>query len=52
MVQQIDIAGIIWNHITALQRRYYRMYGGYIDKYRMMKHIANFVMVSAPNGSS
>ena len=40
LVQQIDIAGIIWNHITALQRRYYRMYGGYIDKYRMMKHIA------------
>ena len=40
MVQQIDIAGIIWNHITALQRRYYRMYGGYINKYRMMKHIA------------
>ena len=40
LVQQIDIAGIIWNHITALQRRYYRMYGGYINKYRMMKHIA------------
>lgn len=40
LIQQIDIAGIIWNHITALQRRYYRMYGGYINKYRMMKHIA------------
>lgn len=40
LVQQIDMAGIIWNHITALQRRYYRMHGGYIHKYRMMKHIA------------
>jgi putative transposase len=40
LLQQIDIAGMIWNHITALQRRYYRMYGGYIGKYRMMKHIA------------
>jgi putative transposase len=37
--RQIDIAVQIWNHITALQRRYYRMYGGYINKYRMMKHI-------------
>lgn len=40
LIQQIDIAGIIWNHLTALQRRYYRMFGGYIPKYRMMKHIA------------
>jgi putative transposase len=38
--RQIDIAGQICNHITALQRRYHRMYGGYINKYRMMKHIA------------
>lgn len=40
LIQQMDIAGIIWNHVTALQRRYYRMFGGYIPKYRMMKHIA------------
>jgi putative transposase len=38
--RQIDIAGQIWNHITALQRRYYRMYGGYINMYRMLKYIA------------
>lgn len=40
LVQQVDMAGIIWNHVTALQRRYYRMYGGYVHKYRMMKHVA------------
>lgn len=40
LVNQIDIAGIIWNHVTALQRRYYRLTGGYVNKYRMMKHIA------------
>lgn len=40
LLQQIDIAGSIWNHLTALQRRYYRRFGGYINKYRLMKHIA------------
>jgi len=40
LAQQIDIAGIIWNHILALQRRYYRLTGKYISKYRMTKHIA------------
>ena len=40
LIQQVDMAGIIWNHVTALQRRYYRIYGGYVNKYRMMKHIA------------
>jgi putative transposase len=34
------MAGIIWNHVTALQRRYYGIFGGYVNKYRMMKHIA------------
>ncbi len=36
----INIAGIIWNHCIALQRHYYRLYGGYISKYRLQKHIA------------
>lgn len=40
LVQQVDMAGIVWNHATALQRRYYRMFGGYINKFRMMKHVA------------
>jgi putative transposase len=36
----INIAGIIWNHITALQRRYYRRFGKHIAQARMEKHIA------------
>lgn len=40
LARQIDIAGIIWNHLLALQRRYYRLTGKYISKYRMKKHIA------------
>jgi putative transposase len=37
---QIDIAGMIWNHSLALQRRYYRLCGGYISEKRLKKHIA------------
>ena len=44
---QIDVAGIIWNHCVALQRRYYRLTGGYIHKYRLMKHIAKLRMQTA-----
>lgn len=28
----------VWNHALALQKRYYRMYGGYITSARMQKH--------------
>jgi putative transposase len=42
--RQIDIAGIIWNHSVALQRRYYRLTGGYINKYRLMAHLAKLRM--------
>jgi putative transposase len=38
--QQIDVAGIIWNHALAVQKRYYRLTGKYINKYRLMNHIA------------
>ncbi len=38
--EQIEVAGQIWNHLTALQRCYYQMTGRYVNKYRMMKHIA------------
>ncbi|MGB7339508.1 MAG: transposase [Phototrophicaceae bacterium] len=37
----INISGIIWNHCIALQRRYYRLMGGYISIGRLKKHIAN-----------
>ena len=42
--RQIDVAGIIWNHCVALQRRYYRITGGYIHKYRLMAHVAKLRM--------
>jgi len=42
--RQIDVAGIIWNHSVALQRRYYRLTGGYIHKYQLMAHLAKLRM--------
>jgi putative transposase len=36
---KINIAGIIWNHCLALQKRYYKLTGKYISKYTMQKHI-------------
>ena len=36
----INAAASIWNHIISLQKRYYKLYGGYINVYRMQRHIA------------
>ena len=36
---QFDIAGMIWNHCLALQKRYYRLTGKYISQGRLQKHI-------------
>lgn len=33
-------ACFVWNHALALQKRYYRLYGGYIPLYTMQKHQA------------
>ena len=41
---QINIAGIIWNHITALQRRYYRFTGKHISEGRLKAHVAKLRM--------
>jgi len=38
--EQINVAGLVYNHCVALQRRYYRLYGGYIGKVRLQSHIA------------
>ncbi len=42
--QQIDIAGIIWNHArpigTRLHRRYYKLTGKGLNMYVLMKHLA------------
>ena len=33
--QQINVAGLVWNHALALQRRYYRLTGEYIGLGRL-----------------
>lgn len=42
--QQINVAGLVWNHALALQRRYYRLTGKYIGLGRLKKHIAKLRM--------
>jgi putative transposase len=42
--QQINVAGMIWNHALALQKRYYKLTGKYIPLYVMQKHIAKLRM--------
>jgi putative transposase len=37
--QQIDIAGLIYNHCIALHRRYYRLTGKSLSQYNLMQHI-------------
>jgi hypothetical protein len=37
--QRIDVAGIIWNHMIALQRRYYRLSGKYISRPDRQRHL-------------
>ena len=42
--RQINIAGTVWNHALALQKRYYRLTGKYIDFATMHKHVAHLRM--------
>ena len=35
----LGVASWVWNHTLALQRRYYALYGKYVSKYQMQKHI-------------
>ena len=37
---QINVAGMIWNHALALQKRYYKLTGKYIPLSVLKKHIA------------
>lgn len=39
--QQIDIAGLIYNHCIALHRKYYALTGKSLNKFAVMKHITN-----------
>ena len=36
---QIRLAAHIYNHCIALHKRYYRIYGEYLPKYKLQKHI-------------
>ena len=37
--EQTKIAGNIYNHCIALKKRYYKMYGKSLNKFRLQKHI-------------
>jgi putative transposase len=37
--QQIDIAGLVYNHCITLHRRYYRLFGKSLSQYDLMKHL-------------
>lgn len=38
--QKINTSAWIWNHCVALQKRYYKLYGKFINLYTLQKHIA------------
>lgn len=38
--QKINTSAWIWNYCISLQKRYYSLYGGYINANRLQKHIA------------
>lgn len=39
LYNQINIAGIIYNHCIALHRRYYRLTGKHLNRFQLMKHL-------------
>jgi putative transposase len=45
--QQMNVAGMIWNHALALQRRYWRLCGGYIKMGPLKAHLAKLRMRTA-----
>ncbi|MCL4875869.1 MAG: transposase [Anaerolineae bacterium] len=45
--QQINIAGTVWNHALALQKRYYRLTGKYIPPGVLKSHLAKLRMTTA-----
>lgn len=42
--QQINIAGLIWNHCVALHKRYYRLFGHHLSEPKLKKHISKLRM--------
>ena len=39
LIRQINAAGLIYNHCIALHKRYYKLYGKYLDKSKLQKHL-------------
>ena len=39
LMRQINAAGLIYNHCIALHKRYYWLYGKYLDKSKLQKHL-------------
>lgn len=39
LMRQINAAGLIYNHCLALHKRYYRLWGKYLDKSQLQKHL-------------
>ena len=37
--RQINAAGLAWNHCVALTRRYYKMFGKTLPKFKLQKHL-------------
>lgn len=37
--RQINAAGLIYNHCIALHKRYYRLYGKHLKKYKLERHL-------------
>jgi putative transposase len=46
LYRQISIAGTVWNHALALQKRYYRLTGKYIALGALKSHIAHLRMAT------
>jgi putative transposase len=40
----INISGIIWNHITALRKRYYRLFKKHLATGRLQEHVSHLRM--------
>src|SRR5438105_2793449 len=36
---RIDLAAQIYNHLIAVQKRYYRRYGGYVGYFLLKRHV-------------
>ena len=42
----IEIAADVYNHLLALQKRFYRLYKQYISPYRLQKHLTKLKQIS------